>query len=226
MDILHQLSQCFLCSGLDKSELEAIYKISQVKKLAKGEILFLEGDPAGGFFVLLSGKMRVFKGSSEGKEYTIHQIGPGQLFAEAAIFRGDRFPANCAALQDSTVAFFPKEAFINLIKDSPQISLKIIGSLAGFLREFNRKVEELTLKEVPSRIASFLLEESEKQKSVKIILDIPKAELARRLGAAGETLSRNFRKLKELGVVKVERNRITILDLTRLNSIAEGEKIF
>jgi CRP/FNR family transcriptional regulator len=86
-------------------------------------------------------------------------------------------------------------------------------------------VEELTLKEVPSRIASFLLEESEKRKSAQIILDIPKGELARRLGTAGETLSRNLKKLKELGVLKVEGNRITILDSTRLNSIAEGEKI-
>lgn len=225
MDSKFYLSQCFLCSGLDKSELEAISNIAHIKKVKKGQIIFFEGDPAAGFYILLTGKVRVYKASPDGKEYTIHQIMPGQLFAEAAIFKGDYYPANCAALEDSLIAFFPKEAFIRLIQESPQISLKIIGSLSGFLREFNRKVEELSLKEISARIASFLLGESEKIKSNEICLDVSKAELARRLGTIGETLSRNLKKFKELRVISVEGKKIIILDSGRLNSIAEGEKI-
>jgi CRP/FNR family transcriptional regulator len=211
--------------GLDKGELEAISGIAQIKKIKKRQIIFLEGDHAAGFFVLLKGKVRIYKASPEGKEYTIHQITPGQLFAEAAIFKGNLYPANCAALEDSMVAFFPKDAFIQMIKNSPQISLKIIGSLSNFLREFNKKVEELSLKEVSARIASYLLEEADKKKNNEIILDISKAELAHRLGTISETLSRNLRKLKELRVIKVEGQKISIINSLRLISIAEGEKI-
>jgi len=219
------LSQCSLCSGLNTAELETISRITQIKNLNKGEMIFFEGDPADGFYLLLKGRVRVYKSSPDGKEYTIHQIMPGQLFAEAAIFKGDRFPANCSSIDDSTVAYFPKEAFIRMIKDSPEISLKIIGSLSGFLRDFNRQVEELSLKEISARIASFLLAESKKVKSSKITLDMPKTELARRLGTIGETLSRNLKKLKDLGIISVDGKKIVILNSDRLNSIAEGEKI-
>ena len=225
MDNKFYLSQRYLCAGLDKSELEAISNIAQIKKVSKGEIIFFEGDPAAGFYILLTGKVRVYKASPDGKEYTIHQIMPGQLFAEAAIFKGNQYPANCAAIEDSMIAFFPKEAFIRLIQESPQISLKIIGSLSGFLREFNRKVEELSLKEISARIASFILGEAEKIKSNEISLDVSKAELARHLWTISEPLSRNLKKLKELGIISVDGKKIIILDSGRLNSIAEGEKI-
>ncbi|MEW6013891.1 MAG: Crp/Fnr family transcriptional regulator [Candidatus Zixiibacteriota bacterium] len=222
---LQLLSQSIFCSGLDREELRALHDITAIRKVKKGEILFLEGDPAGGFYILLAGKVRVYKSSPEGKEFTIHQINPGQLFAEAAIFRGGEYPANCAALEDSLVAFFPKESFVQLIKESPQISLKIIGSMSSFLREFNRKVEELTLKEVPARIASYLLREAERKGTRHLLLDIPKAELAKHLGTISETLSRNLRKFKELGILQVHGKKITILDPEHLQAVADGEKI-
>jgi CRP/FNR family transcriptional regulator len=225
MHLQEQLSRCHLCSGLDKEELTAVSSIALAKKINKGSILFMEGDPAVGFYVLLSGRVKICKASAEGKEITIHQISPGQLFAEAAIFRGDRYPANCTALEDSTVAFFPKDSFIDLIKNSPQISLKIIGSLSAFLREFNRQVEELTLMEVSARLASYILREANKIQKNEITLDISKTELAKRLGTISETFSRNLRKLTELGIIRVEGKKIKIIDRDRLISVAEGEKI-
>jgi len=218
------LKNCQFCSGLDAVELKALSSITRTRKIVKGATLFSEGDPAEGFFALLSGRVRVFKSSPAGKEYTIHQIQPGQIFAEVAIFRGDKFPANCVAMENSVVAFFPKSSFIKLIGGSPQISLKIIGSLAGFLREYNIKIENLSLKEVPARIASFLLSEA-KLVGPTIILDTSKAELAHSLGTIGETLSRALRKLKELEIIAVDNKLITILDRDRLAEIASGEKL-
>lgn len=224
MDDLEHLSKCYLCAGLNKDELEAIGQIAIFKTVKKGGFLFLEGDRAIGFYVLFKGRIRIYKASPDGKEYTIHLIQPGQLFAEAAIFQGGRYPANGEAVEDSRVAFFEKNAFLNLLKASPEISLKIIGSLSGFVRDFNRQVEELSLKEVPARVASFLLSQSEEQDSDTIRLDISKSELANRLGTISETLSRNLRKFKESGIIKVDNKKITILDSARLNSIADGEK--
>jgi len=224
MDKITHLARCYLCSGMKQEELESIAEIAQGRKYQKDEMLFFEGDPATGFYVLLTGRIRIYKASPDGKEYTMHQILPGQLFAEAAIFRGDVFPANAIAMQESYAAFFPKDNFLKLLADSPQISLKIIGSLAGFVRDFNRQVEELSLKEVPARIASYLLTLYEKNKSSSITLNSSKTDLAKRLGTISETLSRNLKKLKELGVIEGDREEINILDLNRLISIADGEK--
>jgi len=223
MQFQQELRQCHLGSGLDEEELRSLAAIALPKKVRKREVLFLEGDRATGFFVLLSGGLRIYKAAPGGKEYTVHQIRPGQMFAEAAIFHGGRFPANCVALEDSRVAFFPKDRFTELIKSSPQISLKIIGSLSAFLRDYNRQIENLSLKEVPARLASYLMGESVRQGGSVISLECSKKELARRLGTISETLSRTFKKLRELGVIRVERQRIEILNPTRLARIADGE---
>jgi len=214
-----------LCADLDDQEMDQIRQLVSIKKLDRGAILFLQGDPAGGFFVLLSGRVRIYKASPDGKEVTIHIIQPGQMFAEAAIFHAGTFPANCAALEDSTVAFFPKDAFLDLVKNSPQISLKMIGSLAAFVREFTLMVEDLSLKEVPARLASYFLARLDESGGSTFDLDISKTQLAHRLGTIAETLSRNLRKFRELGVIEVDGSAITILDPDRLKSIAEGEKI-
>ena len=224
-DTIELLRSCFLCRELDGRELDALGEIVTTRRLNKGEILFWEGDRATGFYILLSGSIRVYKSSPDGKEFTVHQIRPGQMFAEAAIFSQGGFPANAAALVDSNVAFFPKDKFIRLVTDFPQISLKMIAGLAAFVREFNKMVEDLSLKEVPARLAGFLLEERNRLKGNVFQLDTTKAELANKLGATSETLSRNLRKLRELKIVAVDGNLITLLDLTRLEAIAAGEKI-
>lgn len=219
------LKTSMLFRELDPEEFAAMERIVQIRRVDSDTMLFFEGDPAIGFFVLLSGRVRIYKASPDGKEFTLHQITPGQMFAEAAIFRGNTYPANCMAMEDSEVIFVPKEQFIQLISKFPNISLKIIGSLARWLREFAVKLEDLSLKEVPSRLASFILRHQQKFRSSSFELDTTKSELASQLGTISETLSRSLKKLKDLGVIDVDGKRITILDQVRLESIAEGEKI-
>ena len=225
MDLTSLLSNCSLCRGLDVHELAAVTDIASFKHLAKGEILFLEGDPAFGFFILLAGRVRIYKTSADGKQYTLHSIAPGQMFAEVAIFRGDSFPANCVATEETSVAFLPKEGFRQLLAQSPQISLKMIAALASFIREYNQKVEDLSLKEVPGRLASYLLQLVATQKSNRLLLPISKTELATSLGTVSETLSRNFRKLSEAGTIELQGEIVVILDVDALQAIADGEKI-
>jgi CRP-like cAMP-binding protein len=213
-----------LCAELDEAELASLEAVVVRRGLKKGEYLFFEGDPAEGFFILLRGGIRVYKASPDGREVTLHLIGPGQIFAEAAIFSGRGYPANACALEDSLVGFLPKERFLALLADSPKISLKMIAGLAGYVREFNRMVEDLGLKEVPARLASYLLREGERQGARVITLPSRKAELARRLGTAGETLSRAFKRLSELGCLRVEGKKIAILDAGRLHRVASGEE--
>ncbi len=219
------LRRCYLCRDLDDRELETLAAIASIRKVTKNETLFWQGDPATGFYVVLEGAIRIYKASPDGKEYTLHHIRAGQMFAEAAMFGGSTFPANATASESSTVAFFPKDEFIRLIQDSPQTSLKMIAGLAGFVREFNQQIEDLSLKEVPARLAGFLVRSLEKADSPTVILDVTKAELARSLGTTSETLSRNLTKFRELGVISGDGREIMILDIDRLKNIAEGEKI-
>jgi len=199
--------------------------IAVIRNAGKGEILFIQGDPATGFFILFDGSVRVYKTSPEGKEYTLHHIQAGQMFAEAAIFKGNTFPANAVATEASTLAFFPKDRFVKLIQDSPKMSLKMIAALAGFVREFNQQIEDLSLKEVPARLASHLLRKAERTSTDQVTLDITKTELARSLGTIGETLSRSLKKMRDLHLVEVNGKNIKILDQARLRSVADGEKI-
>lgn len=219
------LKDAVIFRELDSEEFKAMEEITQLRHVEGDAMLFFEGDPANGFFVLLSGRVRIYKSTADGKEFTLHQITPGQVFAEAAIFRGNTYPANCMAMEDSEVAFIPKDQFIRLITKYPNISLKIIGSLSRWLREFAAKLEDLSLKDVPARLATYLLRQRQKLKSDSFELDITKAELASELATISETLSRSLKKLKDLEVIAVDGKRITILDSDQLDSIAAGEKI-
>jgi CRP/FNR family transcriptional regulator len=210
---------------LSEEELNQVRSIVEVRRLKKKELLFYEGTPVTGFFLLLEGRIRVYKSSPEGKEYTLHLIGPGQMFAEAALFSGKGFPAHCAAMEDSRVAHLPKDRFLELLQRSPRISLKMITGLAAFVREFNQKVEELSLKEVSARLAAYLIQEKNKKAQKSFDLEITKGELAGKLGTISETLSRNLKKLRDLGCIEVAGKTVTILEEDRLQSIAEGEKI-
>lgn len=225
MDISKYVKSSSLFAGLDDREIDALLEVVSERTFKKGQIIFMDGDSATGFYVLFEGKVRIYKSNPEGKEYTIHIINPGQLFAEVAIFEGKNFPADCTAMEDSVVGFFAKDKFLHLIERHPKISLKIIASLSRFLRDYNRMVEELALKEVSARLARYILEKTDGRSKRVIVLNVNKTELAKTLGTISETLSRNLKKLKDLDVISVQGQEITIHDFDRLESIASGEKI-
>ena len=219
------LKKCTMFSELNSDEITDLTNIAQIRNIKKKSVLFWEGDQATGFFLLISGSMRIYKSSTEGKEYTLHIIRPGHIFAEAAIFKGKGYPANCVSLENSVVAFFPKNEFIQLLITSPQIALKIIGTLSTWLRDFTLMIEELSLKEVPARLASYLLSEYEKSNSKSFDLSISKTQLAARIGTISETLSRTLRKLRDAEIIIVTGKKIEILDLQVLEAVADGKKI-
>jgi CRP/FNR family transcriptional regulator len=225
MELIEQLRSTRLCSGLNDDELLQVADIVTTKYLRKGEILFFEGDRAEGFYLLLAGLVKIYKLAQSGKEQLLHRIAPGQIFAEAAVFAGGKFPANCEALENSRVAFVPSQRFIELLKANPQISLKIITAQAAFLREFTELIENLSLREVPARIAFYLLEQANRVNSDTVQLDLSKTELARKLGTIAETFSRGLRKLIDLEALAIDGKQIRIKNRQLLSEIAEGKKI-
>jgi CRP/FNR family transcriptional regulator len=227
---LDLLKRCPLFAGLVDTDLKKIRSIASLKHLGKKEILFSDGESTKGFYVLLSGKVKLFKVSSEGKEQILHVVNAPDAFAEAALFLEGSYPAYAETLSDSQLLFFPKRDFIQLIERNPRLSINMIISLSQYLKKFTALVEELSLKEVSARIAKYLIDLSlrlakEGKGSKEVELDLSKTQLALKLGTISETLSRTLAKMKNRGMIDVQKNRILILNREALDELASGVKL-
>lgn len=224
------LKKCPLFAGLREDDLRKVRAISILKQIGKKEVLFSEGEEAKGFYVILSGKIKLYKISSEGKEQILHVVSEPDAFAEAALFVEGSYPAFAEALIDSRVLFIPKRDFIQLIEKNPRLSINMIVSLSHYLRRFASLIEELSLKEVSSRIAKYLIDLSlrsakEGKNLGEVELDLSKTQLASKLGTISETLSRTLAKMKAKRIIDVKRNKVFILNRALLEELASGLKI-
>jgi len=224
------LKRCPLFAGLREEDLKRVMAISTHKQVGKRELIFSEGEEAKGFYVILSGKVKLYKISPEGKEQILHVVSATDSFAEAALFLEGSYPAFAEALMDSHLLFFPKKGFIHLIERNPQLSINMIVSLSLFLKRFTSLIEELSLKEVSSRIAKYLIDLSMKlskegKNPIEVELDLSKTQLASKLGTISETFSRTLGKMKTKGIIDVRKNRILILNHEALEELASGLKL-
>jgi len=215
--LLHRIP---LFAGLAEQDLAALQAICRVRECQRGELLFSDGEEAEGFYVVLDGKVKVYKLSAEGKERILHIVQPGGTFAEAAIFGNGLYPAYAEPLLTSRLLFIPKEGFLALLRGNSRIAINMIAGLSRFLRQFAQQIEELTFKDVPSRLASYLLTLSRGQQAT-VELPIAKSQLASNLGTVSETLSRTLRKLSDDDIIRVNGKRVEILDVERLEELAE-----
>lgn len=223
MDMMDILASTALFSGLDEKQLSQIRGIAQDKRFGRGQAIFWEGDPGNGFYLVVSGKVKVYKTSSEGKEQILHIYGPGHPIGEVPVFSGSRFPANAMAIEKSRMLFFPRKDFVDLISGHPSLALNMLAVLSMRLRQFTVQVENLSLKEVPARLASYLVYlTSEQGSSDMVTLPISKGQLASLLGTIPETLSRIFNKMTRQGLIKVKGSEITIVNKDKIEALSEN----
>ncbi len=216
------ISNVPLFKGLSDDQLNDIKNIVVNKYFDKGETVFSEGDPGNGFYVVAEGHVKIYKVSSEGKEQILHILGHGEPFGEVPVFTGQPFPANAEAIAKSHFLFFPRTDFVNLITKNPSLSLSMLAVLSLRLRQFTVQIESLSLKEVPGRLASYLLQLDEEQgKNDHVKLNISKGQLASLLGTIPETLSRIFAKMSDMKLIEVEGRNIKLLDCSGLATLAE-----
>lgn len=223
MDIKPALKRCPLFAGTNDVDLDYLARICRVREVGKGEVLFSEGEEASGFYVLAEGKVKIYKLSPEGKERILHIVHPVGTFAEAAIFGNGQYPAYAEPLEKSLLLFFPKRELLGLLHEHVQIAINMIGGLSRFLRQFTTQIEELTFKDVPARLARYLLDVAGEEGS-RVELPISKSQLASNLGTVSETLSRTFRKLSDDEILEVRGKIIDIHDRDRLEDLAETFK--
>lgn len=223
--LIEQIASISLFNGLPADQIETISMITVENFLKKGQNIFSEEEQATGLYAVSTGRVKVFKLSSEGREQILHIFGSGEVFGEVPVFAGKRFPASADALEESRILFFPRESLIGLIKKNPSIALNMLAVLSGRLRSFASLIDDLSLKEVPSRLAKHLIYLSEQQQNPdKLELNITKGQLASLLGTIPETLSRILTKMTEQGIIESDGRKIMILDREIIEELAEGAR--
>ena len=223
MSIINQISSIPLFQGLPENQLLELADIVVDTVFHRDQAIFSEGDEGTGLYVLVTGRVKIFKLSADGKEQILHIFDNGEPFGEVAVFAGMHFPANAEAMEESQVFYFPRDALVDLIRKDPSIALNMLAVLSRRLRGFAALIEDLSLKEVPGRLAAHLLYLSEQKKGLKDLeLTITKGQLASLLGTIPETLSRILTKMTKQGLIESSGPRIRILDQDALEDLALG----
>ncbi len=224
--IKENLKKVYIFSGLDDNELDTLSKIVKQKTFNKGDIIFFDTEPYLGFYITVTGLVKIYKISKDGKEHILHLISSYNTFAEVPLFENFneifedsfRYPANAMALEDDTrVILIPARQFRELLESNTKICIKMVSGFAKRLRHLNHHIEELTLKDVTRRVAGYILTEQNKAKdNDSISLNISKNDLAAYLGTIPETLSRTLKKLQDEDMIAVDGKVIKICDMERL----------
>jgi CRP/FNR family transcriptional regulator, dissimilatory nitrate respiration regulator len=208
--------------GLSQPDLQNIADVNVVKSLAKDEYLFHEGDPAVGFYVVQRGAVNIHRVTATGKEQTIHVFRTGDSFAEVALAAATGYPADARALEETYVLLVQKDGILALLKRQPELALRMLGSMSSHLRVLVGQIEDLTVKDVETRLANWLMKRCPNPQSeapVKIELTTAKRVLAAELGTVSETFSRTLAKFRGQKLIRVKGKAVTVLSPAKLSAL-------
>ena len=209
---------------LADSDMEAVVGIAEERRVAKGTLLFRQGESCEGFYVVVDGLVNVYRAGSEGRDTIIHLAGAGETFAEAALLEGFDYPASAAAAEDGVLVWLPREPFLQLVTQRPSVSLGMLAGMSQWLRRMVNRIENLTVSESPQRLARFLLDLKLHGPPGERYIELParKYLVAGQLGMTAPTFSRCLARLEQSGLVRVEGRRLIVLDSDGLDELAGG----
>lgn len=207
-----------LFSGLPPEDLAAIAAFTVTQTLARDAYLFREGEPSRGCYLVQSGAINVHRVSASGREQVIHVFRSGETFAEASLASPTGFPANARAVEASTVLLIPKTPFLELIARRPDLALRILGSMSTHLRVLVGMLDDLTLKDVETRLLNWLVARCPVAGTADVRLGSTKRVLAAELATSSETLSRTFARLRDAGLIAVRGGTVHVTDAAALRT--------
>ena len=217
------LARVPIFAGLAENELAFLTQHTVPRNYAPGEVVFGEGEPCLGLYIVESGHVRIFKSSSGGREHVLSVDGPGSSIAELPVFDGGNYPASVAAIDDATLLFISKHDFQSLCLAHPQVTLKVLRVVGARLRRLVGIIEELSFTTVRHRLASFLLRAAHKEgkrvnHGTEILLPANNQEFAAQIGTVRELVSRNLSRLQAEGIIEVDGRNVLIRDLQALEN--------
>jgi len=221
-----RLRRLRLFSEMEDEALDRLAGLSRILHLNRKEPLFGEGEPYRGMFVMLEGLAVVYKLSDDGRMLILQVCRAGDTLADGPLFEKQDagYPAHARTTRDSEILFLPKDEFTPFLKRHPEVAWEMLKEFAGRMKEFSLRLEGVTLREVRSRVARYLLREVEASggaadEQPELMLPLTKGSIASYLGTVHETLSRTFAKLIKEKVISVEGSRVTILDRKKLERL-------
>lgn len=217
------LKKAELFSGLGEDVLKLLASRAVEKRLDRGEVLFVAGEPAEGLYVVVEGSVRAFRTGLDGREQVIHVERAVTTIAEVPVFDEGAYPSTVAAEEPAVLLLIPKRDIRNICVDRPELALAATRLLARRLRKCAELVESLSLREVGQRIAKLLLERVDAKGrhsngTVEITLDLTHNQLAARIGTVREVVSRSLLRLQSQGLIAVKGKKIVISDLAGLRA--------
>lgn len=221
------LRKVAIFADLSEPELQFLAERAVPRDYEPGELVFSEGQPCQGLFVVETGALRIFKSSPSGREQVLSVEGPGASVAELPVFDGGNYPASTSAVTQSHVLFVSKQDFYSLCLVHPKVALKVLKVVGARLRRLVGIIEELSFTTVRARLISFLLrlarEGKKTDRGLEALLPASNQELASHIGTVRELVSRNLSRLQAEGLVTVEGKNLIIPDAKKLEAELEGE---
>ncbi len=211
-----------ILNGLTEVELQFLAERAVPREYSKGELLFTEGDPCAGLFIIESGRVRIFKSSPNGREQILAVEGPGSSVAELPLFDGGNYPASTAAIENASIYFISKQDFHSLCLVHPQVPLKVLKVVGARLRRLIGIIEELSFTTVRSRLISALVRRAKTGKKTRegVEIELPPSnqELASEIGTVRELVSRNLSRLQAEELIRMDSKTVIIPDIKRLEA--------
>ena len=204
-------------SALTADEIDKLARETLERSFDRGEVLFLEGEPCQGLYIVKTGRVRIFKSSPEGREQVLLTAGAGTPFNEVPVFDGGANPASVSALEPTTVYIIPGKTMLSLLAGCPAAGA-IIKLFAGRLRHLTGVVEDLSFRSVVSRLARLLLDLAVAQGGPSPPRRLTQEEMATMIGSVRDVVGRALRTLEKAGAIKLEGQRILILDPEKLKT--------
>lgn len=211
------LRRTAIFEGLPELELLRIADYSEIRPLGRGEMLFRQGDPVAGFFVLLRGTIQVFRRDEEGREQLIHLFHPGDSFAEPAVAGLPAYPADARAVRASEVVLVRRDPFLDHQREKPDLAMRMLASLSRHLHSLVTAIDHFKSRDAETRLIHWIVRRCEgREGRVEINLIHSKSVLAAELGARPETLSRIFARLRAESLIEVRRTTVVVHDSAAL----------
>ncbi|MCX5734411.1 MAG: Crp/Fnr family transcriptional regulator [candidate division NC10 bacterium] len=221
MNIADVLASCSFFSHVDDASRKRLARMAVHRDFKKGEVIFRDGEPAPGVFIVASGLVRVYKLAPTGKEHVLHLASPGMTFAEVAVLGDFPCPAFAEALEETACVLLPVKPFTKALREDHRLCLQILSGMAMWVKSLVSLLEGIVLRDALSRVAGYLLQAQADQGAV-ISLPGLKRHVASHLNLTSETLSRTLRQLREEGLISEGENGLVIKDVKGLERLSEG----
>ncbi len=222
-----ELSRCPMFERLAPLEIERIANSSRGIRFGTGDLVFRDGQPCEGFYVVLEGAVRVYKIAPDGRQRILHIVRPPNSFAEAAMFGDDAYPAFAEAIEDSHLVLVYREPFLRILREHPDCAVRMFESLSRWLHRLLDQLENETFLNARAKLASYLLREARRRGPstgrCRVELAVPRKDIASQLGMAPETFSRAQSDLESRGLIEVNGRHVTISDVATLERLLLGE---